>query len=372
MHKKTMCPAQRREKQQDSCPSQTKQQAEKQPTVTVGMHKKPGVQRTRNRETAAGAEPTTQAEKLCNVTFAIHKNNGSSPAQGNRSRIRAQAKQNSSQKNWLPSPLECIKNTGIQRAKQETAAGAEPKATKPQPEKPSNLTFGMHKKFMCPAYAEQGNSSGIHAQGRQNRSHKNPLTSFLVECIKNRCVQCMRNSGTSAGLVPKAYKTAARKTFNITFGMHENLMCPVHAKQGNSRRIRAQGRQNRRQKNPPTSLLECIENWCVQSRRNCGTSAGLVPMAYKTAARKTFNITFGMHEKLMCPVHAKQGNSRRIRAQGRQNRRQKNPLTSLLECIKNWCVQCMRSRGIVAGFVPKADKTAARKTLYHHLWNAYE
>ena len=180
MHKKTMCPAQRREKQQDSCPSQTKQQAEKQPTVTVGMHKKPGVQRTRNRETAAGAEPTTQAEKLCNVTFAIHKNNGSSPAQGNRSRIRAQAKQNSSQKNWLPSPLECIKNTGIQRAKQETAAGAEPKATKPQPEKPSNLTFGMHKKFMCPAYAEQGNSSGIHAQGIhcspqgiQNRSPKN-------------------------------------------------------------------------------------------------------------------------------------------------------------------------------------------------------
>ena len=217
---------------------------------------------------------------------------------------------------------------------------------------------------MCAVHAKQGNSSRIRAQGIQNRRQKNR--------IKNWCVQSMRKCGTSAGFVPKAYKTAARKTFNITFGMHEKLMCPVHAKQGNSRRIRAQGRQNRSHKDPLTSLLECIKNRCVQCMRNSGTSAGLVPKAYKTAARKTLNITFGMYEKVMCPVHAKQGNSRRIRAQGRQNRRLKNPLTSLLECIKNWCVQCMRNRGIVAGFVPKADKTAARKTLYHHLWNAYE
>ncbi len=132
-----------------------------------------------------------------------------------------------------------------------------PRHTKPQAEKPSNVTFGMHKKLMCPVHAKQGNSRRIRAQGRQNRSHKNPLTS-LLECIKTRCVQCMRNSGTSAGLVPKAYKTAARKTFNITFGMHEKLMCPVHAKQGNSRRIRAQGRQNRSPKNPLPSPLECL------------------------------------------------------------------------------------------------------------------
>ena len=222
------------EKQQDSCPSQTKQQAEKQPTVTVGMHK--------NRVSSAPETGKQQREPSPRQQNRRQKNSVTSPLQYTKTMCPAQRSETAA--GFVPKPnktavrktdyrhlLECIKNTGIQRAKQETAGGAEPKATKPQPEKPFNVTFGMHKKLMCPArlkQKQQQDPSPRHTRPQPKNSLASP-----VDCV-------------------------------INWGA-------VYAKQGNSGRIRAQGMQNRRQKNSLTSLLES------SSRIR----------AYKTVARKT-------------------------------------------------------------------------------------